>query len=419
MRVLHITTSVVEQSASFRIHKAIARAGVDSFVYVLQPSGGSSRVMYANNSLRNKIKKFLFPRVERKIIKGFSRSEKTPISLGAMSSFDKELVKKINPDIINLHWICGGFLSIEDVKWLSDHYPVVWTLHDSWAFTGGCHIPYDCTKYIEGCRDCSQIQPIYGVDLAKKVFDSKINNYCSAKFGIVTPSKWLADCAAKSRILKGKQICVIPNPLDVNRFHPMDKQLTREILGLPKDKKIILFGAMNSTSDENKGFRFLYEAIKGFNKFWKGTEVEIIVFGSGEPENAPDFGLPTHYMGRLNDDISLSLLYSSADVMIVPSKSENFPNTVLEAMGAGTPCVAFRIGGIPDQIIHLENGYLAKPYDSNDLANGIEYVLSDDTRWEELSRNARDKVVANYREDKIAKRYISLYKDIIEEHERK
>ncbi len=420
MRVLHIATSVVEQSASFRIHKAVAGAGIESFVYVLGSSLGNPRVICSQKrtffkSIPIKLKKKILPLIERSAIKAFSYTTGTPVSLGLVSAFDRALVEKINPDIVHLHWICAGFLSVKDVMWLSQRYPLVWTLHDSWAFTGGCHIPFECKKYSDQCQVCPQLKSKNGIDLADKVFSLKKKYYCSAKFHIVTPSRWLEDCVQKSKILYGKPVHVVPNPLNVKRFNVKDKSFVRDTLGFSPEKKYILFGAMNSTSDENKGFRFVHEAMQLFSQRWKGVPVEIVIFGSDKPDDAPNFKLPVHYMGRLHDDISLSLLYSVADVMIVPSKSENFPNTVLEAMGCGTPCVAFRIGGIPEQITHLENGYLAEPYDSSDLANGIEYVLSDDARWKKLSCNARDKVAVNYREDVIAEQYIKLYKEIIEE----
>ena len=139
------------------------------------------------------------------------------------------------------------------------------------------------------------------------------------------------------------------------------------------------------------------------------NDIELMVFGSDEPDNPPEFGVKVHYMGSFSDDLSISMLYSAADIMVVPSRSESFSNTVLEALSCGTPVAAFRIGGIPDQIDHKRNGYLAKPFDSTDLARGINFILEDDSRWQEMSLAARQKVVEFFNENRIAREYVKVY----------
>lgn len=418
MKVLHITTSVVPQSASYRLHKAEQKYGIDSYVYILSGEKLDSHVLV--NTKINGIKGYIdFFRkragrfFERAFMRITSKKIHTPISLAQSSLIDRKIIDDINPDIINLHWICGGFISIKDMEWLSK-YRVVWTMHDSWAFTGGCHIPYDCKKYMEQCVDCPQIKSKCGIDIAKKIFMDKLKVYHNARIHVVTPSKWLADCVRSARLFQNKSVNVIHNTINTSKFFPVEKAFARQLLSIKNDVKIVLFGAMNSTSDINKGFEYLYKAIQTLYYQRPEENINLIVFGSNEPKARLDFGFPVTYLGLLRDELSLMIAYSAADVMVVPSKSENFPNTILEAMACGTPCVAFKIGGIPEQIDHGLNGYLAKPYDSGDLATGIMYVL-DDVKRKELSVNARNKVLNSYDEKIIAKQYSTLYEQIIYE----
>jgi glycosyltransferase involved in cell wall biosynthesis len=200
--------------------------------------------------------------------------------------------------------------------------------------------------------------------------------------------------------------------LDLNLFKPVDKATAHREWGLPIAKRLILFGAMSPTSDHRKGFDFLYKSLKQLNAKWAG-KAELVVFGSNKPENSPDFGLPVHYLGYLQDDVKLSLLYSEVDIMVVPSRQDNLPNTVVESLACGTPVVAFNIGGMSDMIDHKINGYLAKPFDISDLSAGIDWVISDEKRHKYLRIKARDKAMLCFDIKKTARQYASLYEDVI------
>jgi glycosyltransferase involved in cell wall biosynthesis len=314
------------------------------------------------------------------------------------------------PDIIHLHWLGEGFLRLESLARFEQ--PLVWTLHDSWAFTGGCHIPFDCINYREKCGYCPALGSSRQRDLSRWVWRRKERIFRKLNLTVVAPSSWLARCAKSSPLLHRFPIEVIPNGLDLGRFRPLDKLLARQIFGLPQDKKLILFGAMSCTSDKNKGFHLLQPAMqKLVAKGWKNN-VELVVFGSTEPANAPDFGLKTHYLGRMHDDTSIALLYSAADLFVAPSIQENLSNTVMEAMACGTPCVAFDIGGMPDLIEHEHNGYLAHPFEAEDLAEGIAWGLADEERSHALSSRCREKV-AQFSLGRVAGRYIDLYKKLL------
>jgi glycosyltransferase involved in cell wall biosynthesis len=230
---------------------------------------------------------------------------------------------------------------------------------------------------------------------------------------LVSPSQWLTDCARASSLFHDYQIKTIPNGLDLKRFRPVDKHLARELLSLPREKKLILFGAMDSTSDRNKGFHFLLSALKTLEKRGWADRCEILIFGGRAPLSPHPLEFKFHYMGRLYDDISLMLLYSAADVIVSPSIQENLSNVVLESMACGTPCVAFKIGGMPDMIEHEQNGYLAEPFEIEDLANGIVWMLSDGERLKLASRLAREKSVKEFSIGSVARQYSDLYKELI------
>ncbi len=418
MKVLHISYNVVPQSAALRVHEALLSLGVDSYIYVLSPSSGHQRILYGRkyslceNSWR-KVRMWAYRFWERGVRRLFCVDNLVPISLGVGSLLDRRFLLDFKPDVVNLHWICGNFLSADDVVWLSKNFKVVWTLHDSWAFTGGCHVPQTCTKWKTGCKDCPYISKRFGIDLAKWIFQRKVKKYARADFKVIGVSNWIADCARKSVLLGDKPVFVAHNTLNQEIFKPHNKSVMRELLGLQQNTKLILFGAMNSTSDANKGFDLLYAAIRQVVEQKMVDNFELMVFGSDESENSPSFGTKVHYMGRLKDNLSLAVLYSAADVMIVPSRSECFPNTALESINCGTPVVAFRIGGIPEQIDHKVNGYLAKPYDSRDLAQGIAYILEDNERWTKMSRAARSKAVEHFNEKLIATEMVKVYEKAV------
>ncbi|MDD3138153.1 MAG: glycosyltransferase [Lachnospiraceae bacterium] len=416
MKVLHIATSVGSQSASYRIHKALRSIGVDSLVYVNTTAASIKDDFVISSS--GKIKKAI--NLSKLMLELFFINfthNISPYSFGIISSMDKELIIKTKPDIINLHWICGTFISISDMEFLSK-YKIVWTLHDSWAFTGGCHIPFECKKYILGCENCEQIKNDGVFDVTRYIFEKKKLYYTPNDFKciIVTPSRWMKNCAQSSLLLKNKTVVHIGNCLNTTSFKPIEKHWARSLLNINIDKKVIIFGAVDAMSNINKGFAYLQRAIKYLYCNNLIDNLEIIIFGSNEPKNKPDFGYKTKYVGHLYDDVTLNILYAAADATIVPSKSENLPNVIMESMAVGTPCVAFNIGGIADMIDHQFNGYLARPYNTEDLANGIEFVLRDRKQWKKLSDNARDKIVKNYDSYVIANKYKALYENILFEN---
>jgi glycosyltransferase involved in cell wall biosynthesis len=240
-------------------------------------------------------------------------------------------------------------------------------------------------------------------DLSYRIFKRKTNRYNGLKLNIVSPSNWLKECAEKSKLLQKKKIQVIPNSLDTNVFKPIQKNIARKNFNLPDDKKIILFGAMNSISNKKKGFIYLKKALESLSK--RNTDFLLVVFGASHDKDIEKLPFEVKFLGTLYDEYTLSLAYSASDVFVAPSEEDNFPNTILESFSSGTSCVTFEIGGFPDMIDHKKNGYLAKPFDVEDLAKGIDFCLSNS----KLGLNVRKKVEKEYSLEKQAKEYKRLY----------
>ncbi|MEQ9625951.1 glycosyltransferase family 4 protein [Coleofasciculus chthonoplastes] len=416
MKVLHLSNSDIGGGAAiaaYRLHGGLQQLSIASQMLVEKKLSNDRTVFAPNNNLSRALS-ILKPTLDCFPLHFYPGCDHKTLTL-SLEWLPEAIAPKIaqlTPDIINLHWICGGFLKIETLAKFKQ--PLIWTLHDMWAFTGGCHYNQECDRYTNSCGNCPILQSGQNWDLSRWVWRRKAKAWKNINLTLVTPSHWLANCVSSSSLFQDRRVEVIPNGLDSQQYKPIDKPLARELLKLPQDKQLLLFGAMGSTSDRRKGFHLLQPALKRLSQSGGQDKTELVVFGSSEPNPQPDFGFKAHYLGQLNDDISLALLYSAADVFVAPSIQDNLPNTVMEAIACGIPCVAFNIGGIPDMIEHQRNGYLAQPYEHDDLANGIAWVLQDKQRWQHLSHRAREKAEQEFTLEIQAQRYFKLYKEILQ-----
>ncbi|APC91346.1 MULTISPECIES: glycosyltransferase family 4 protein [Francisella] len=411
MKILIVNTSDIQGGAAraaYRLHRSLLDANIDSQMLVQSKASDDYTVITENSRLRKYINK-LRPIIDGLPVRKYKNRTKTLFS-SSWFGFNNIATKinKINPDIIHLHWVNGGMLKIEDIARIKA--PIVWSLHDMWAFTGGCHYDEECQGFLKGCGNCKVLRSSSQNDLSKKVFKRKQKTFNIKKdITIIGLSSWLNECSKNSTLLKTKIHINLPNPIDTDIFKPFDKDKARELWNLSTGKKLVLFGAMSATSDPRKGLKELNE---GMTKMQQSKDIELVVLGSTKPQNAPNLGFKTHYLGSLADDVSLVTLYSAVDVTVVPSLQENLSNTIMESLSCGTPVVAFDIGGNNDMIDHKKNGYLAKPFDSQDLANGIEWILANDN-YVSLCKNARYKVLRDFDSKVIAKKYIQLYKETL------
>jgi glycosyltransferase involved in cell wall biosynthesis len=341
----------------------------------------------------------------------YKNRDHTPWSLGWFPHGIAKKIDALHPDVVHLHWIGNGFVPISEVRKIWQ--PLVWTLHDMWAFTGGCHYAGDCKHYTVSCGMCPQLKSTSSHDVSSWIWKKKNKLWKNCNITIVAPSRWLAVCARQSSLFSELPIEVIPNGIDTTVFKPTPKKIARDILNLPQDKKLILFGAMNSLSDKRKGYSYLEQGLESLHQIDPDTNYELLIFGESPQQNAAIPVFPIHNLGIIPGDIALSLVYSAADVFVAPSIQENLANTVMESLACGSPVVAFNIGGMPDMIEHRKNGYLAQPFDYNDLAQGIFWVISENNCESSLSLNARTKVLKNFDQNKIAQKYELLYKTVL------
>jgi len=320
-------------------------------------------------------------------------------------------IMKMNPDIIHIHWVQGGFLSINTISKLNK--PIVWTFHDMWPFSGAEHYSDGSKRYKDGYNNNNRPDGESGFDLNRWVWRRKMKAWSNIEnLTIVTPSKWMAQCASESMLFKDRRIEVVPVGLNHHLYRPRNKNSIREILGMPLDKKLILIGAMNFLNDKRKGGHLLKKAFDALSESGFNENVEVYVLGISAPRDEENFGFKTHYYGANRDDLSLALLYSAVDVFVAPSVEENFAGTVFESLSCGTPVVAFDIGGMPDMITHRQNGYLAEPFNTDDLAAGIQWILDGDS-WQLLSKNARSFVERECTLEIQANRYNEIYQSIL------
>ena len=309
-------------------------------------------------------------------------------------------------DIINLHWINGGCVKIKCISKVKK--AIVWTMRDMWPITGGCHISMNCNKYKYGCGYCEQLGSKIKYDLSWYIIRKK-KKYIPKHLVLVGISNWISDCAKKSYLFKNYRVVTLYNNVDCQEFSPINKNLSKKILGISQDKKIILAGG-TGLNTIYKGFNKYLEAVE---KFHDKSKYFLLFFGRLDESLVGKLGLDYKNLGYLNDIISLRLAYSAANVFVAPSIIETFGKTLAESMACGTPVVCFNATGPKDIVTHKVDGYLAKPYDATDLANGIEWVLEDNTRLKELSKSARTKVINEFDVIKIAEKYKDLYEDIL------
>ncbi len=415
MKVLHISTEDNRPGAAraaYRLSQGLNRGNVtsemlvqskrsdDLSVHIVQ-QGGLGRIASESRKLLDKVPLIQYP-----------KRLKSPFSTQWVPNiYLLRRVEALQPDLINLHWICDGFLKVESIRKLKK--PLIWTLRDMWPFTGGCHYDQECNRYLENCGQCPQLSSQKNSDLSHAVWKRKLKSWQDLDLTIVALSSWIAKCAASSSIFRNRRIEVIPNGIDTELYRPIDRKTARQVLRLPNDAHLLLFGAVQATSNRRKGFHLLLSALHDLKQVSLNKKLELVVFGASEPKDPQDFGFKVHYLGKLNDDLTLALAYSAADVLIAPSMQENLANTVLEAIACGTPSIAFKIGGMPDLIDHQENGYLANPFDSRDLSQGIQWVLENDGRHHALSENARKKVDSRFTLNTQVERYKSLYREVL------
>lgn len=394
--------------AAYRLHQGLLEVGMSSHLLVQRKTSDDAQVIAPRSKLKKTIA-FLRPGIDGLPLAQYRQRTNDRFSLGWLPENRVKQIDLIQPDIVNLHWMGSGFLRLESLR--NIRQPIVWTMHDMWAFTGGCHYTDGCDRYLKRCGCCPQLGSQSKRDFSAWNWKRRERLFKALKLTIVAPSQWLTDCAKQSPLLNHCRVERIPYGLDLTTYQAQNKAWVRSLLKLPLDKPLILFGASDATSDRRKGFHLLTEALQKLRKMEWEMMPEIVIFGASH--GALDCGFPVHYLGVLQDDVTLALAYSVADVFVAPSIQDNLPNTVLESIACETPVVAFAIGGMPDLIESGQTGYLAQPFDTDDLARGIRWVLTTD---KPLGKQARAIAEQRFGLTKQAVAYRDLFESLLDDH---
>lgn len=413
--------------AAYRLHKGLQEIGADSAMLVMNKRSKDPSVKvlpfdYSGTPTRClEVVSFESPCWNRQwmrwgalISQYKNRPEGLEIFSDALSDIRLDLIQEIkDADIIHLHWV-AGLLNYHRAPGVFRNKPLVWTLHDMNPFTGGCHYSGNCQKYTNTCGGCPQLGSNVDGDLSREIWNHKFTTYQTLNLNIVTPSQWLGQCAAESKLISGFPIHVIPYGLPLDIFKPYPKSNIRKAINILASAKVILFGAA-SIDNARKGFGYLLAAL---NKIPQNGKYDIFVLTFGAvPEGFPiDSKHPVLHLGHFENENQLALAYSAADVFVIPSLEDNLPNTVIESMACGTPVVGFDVGGMPELIDHKKNGFLAKPRDLSGLLEGIDWAISLSNSGTNISALCRQTAVARYPLQVQAKAYQALYEQIIAPH---
>jgi glycosyltransferase involved in cell wall biosynthesis len=410
MRVLHLCTSDIRGGAArgaYWLHRALRERGVDSRMLVGRKYSDDPDVFTPGGALAP-ITERIRDRLDALPLRRYAKTDESYWTVGWVPRHIEKSVDSLDPDVIHLHWTGGGFLPVTALARL--RRPLVWTLRDMWAFTGGCHYSGACHRFEVACGACPQLRSGKEHDLSRIVRQRKERAWANLDLTLVPISRWLAECVRRSGLFPGRAIEIIPNGLDTHVFRPTPKAGARAAWNLPPGKRYILFGALGAVQDRRKGYEKFVEATRYLARACWSTRAEILVFGDLAPDNAGELAIPARFLGHIDDDRRLAELYAAADVMVAPSLQEAFGKTVIEAMACGTPVVAFDGTGPADIIAHRKTGYLAKAFDARDLANGIAWCLAAPDHTEYLGRAARERAESRFDISVIADRYADLYR---------
>ena len=408
MKILHIVAGDLNGGAArgaYWLHSGLKELNIDSKIFTNSKiTLGDNSVVTINNSKKRKAINIIRGQLDN-LFPLFYRKRKKIIFSSSFFGVDFTKTNEYKEaDIVHLHWINGSFVNIKHLGKIEKS--IVWTMRDMWPMTGGCHYAMECDKYKTGCGNCEQLNSHSSYDLSKFILNRK-KKYLPKDMKIVGISHWLSDEAKKSELFKDYDVRTISNNIDSKEFFPVDKDIARKILGIQSSKKIILVGS-TSLQDFYKGFSKYLEAIMQLDK----EKYFLCFFGNVDKNVVSDLGFEYKSFGYLNDNISLRLVYSCANVFVAPSLMDAFGKTIAESMGCGTPVVCFDATGPKDIVTHKVDGYKAESFKSDDLSSGIEWILNN-KNYEELCQKARNKVVGEFDSVVVAKKYIDLYEEIL------
>jgi glycosyltransferase involved in cell wall biosynthesis len=434
MKILIINTSNSAGGASiacFRLHNALLKQNIESDVLMLEAPNSKLNRSYSfydfyiqrtkvkrNNLAKKSIDKIAYrlninseaqfvrqKAFEQKLLQQQPTGyEVFTFETSKYHIQDHPLYKQA--DIIHLHWVSNGFLNYQTF-FKNNTKPVVWTLHDMNPFTGGCHYAESCEGFLHECADCPQLQGTADPDYASQMLHYKIKGLQGCNSLVVAaPSKWILENSKKSKVLGNFPHVHIPYGISSSNFQPRDKIYSRQLLGLPENKKVILF-VSESIHKKRKGYGLLIKALQQIMN--KESDLVMCAIGAGNDNSMQIENL--FELGHIADEKLMSVAYSAADVFVIPSLEDNLPNTVIESLLCGTPVIGFPIGGVPEMIQHEENGYICSEVSIESLAFELQKFLLNGVK---LDRNTiREGAARKYDATVQAIEYINLYKKLL------
>ncbi len=402
MKILHISFSDSKGGASiagYNIYKAQKLNGMKVKFLCFEKFTDDDDVIEYNQNLFQKKLRIYKQSIDRRIIKLFINDKKNSYSTGFFGSNLTKYINDFDCDIVNLHWINNSMMSIKDIGKIEKK--IVWTLHDMWPFCGTEHFSY-LNYYRDGYSDLSKL------DINKFVWKKKFKNFHN-KINYISPSSWMHSCAKSSTILKNMSSKKIPYPIDFDIWKINDQISAKRKIGLNghEKEKVIIFGSERGSKIDRKNFIFLFEILK---KISKKIKIRLLVFGENKNNYEID-GLSINYLGHILNKEFLNSIYSSGDVLAMPSKLETFGLIGIESILSGTPCVAFLNTGLEEIVEHRVNGYLSKHSDELDYENGLKWFLNKKEKVD--LNNNREELRKKFGNKKIYLEYFNFYKSIL------
>ena len=418
MRILHITsrdTGGGSGKATLRLHNAMLKAGIDSHIYFQESNSTSKNLITFLRPGFNRYARLtrIKLKLERILVFSFSLKKGTVFSpsIWGYSKLGK-VIKQVNPDIINIHWINYGFLSVSAISKIKK--PVVWTLCDMWPFTGGCHYSWGCTNFQNSCGSCPQLRN-WKFDLSTIVLKWKKSSFRNLRsLTVVGKSRWITELAKQSSLFREREVHHIPNLLDQTSWQPQPTSYLRKQYLIPQGAFILLTGSLSSRNDLRKGHPIAEEVMEllSINSSISNLPLYLVTFGFGEKleEEKPGFKLIN--LGQINDERELCDIYSSSNAFFLSSRQENLANTALESLFSGTPVVGFNVGGNPDLIVDGKSGFIAKNGGggASEIVRMIEKIYFE---GESLRKSARSFGLKGFSESQIVSSYQALYEDVL------
>ena len=418
MKVVLVSTYERKGGAAIacnRLKEALLKNGVDATFLTAYKTSDDPTVITPFDTRWKRLKnRFHFYKERLSIFmrNGLSRKNLFAISIADSGSDISRLPVIQEADIIHLHWINQGFLSLRNLKQLlALGKPVIFTMHDMWYCTSICHHARSCNRFMSECKECLYLRYPGASDLANRVWIKKQKiKHPNVVFTCV--SHWLAQRTGKSMLAADNKVLVIPNVIDTKMFYPREKSAERIRLGISETSKLVVFGAAK-LNDENKGFELLKQALEKSKHL---REIELLLFGTIKKDKnfLRDVPCRFRYIGEIDNADELARIYSAADVTVMPSHYETFGQTLAESMACGTPAVAFNSSGQTDIIDHLVNGYLAAYPSADDFAEGIDWVL--DHADAKMGKACTEKISRCFSSDIVARQYLDLYSELLSQN---